>query len=226
MKKKIKEVKKSFKIYLKLFDSLNLILNTMNKLVKNTKLEKYKLRKEQSMPDYGNSLIKIRNKHNSLNQNQQNYRKKASKQGDKNKYIETNSVSIGFLDSIKIVVWNKRKYFFRLCDYVSKIILMNQVVYILNHNLKNLLENFQFFGKKLLKIKTHIKILENMKFEIKKKSPLLLYNNIIVKFIKFQKDFCNKNVKLKDYSMGKILEEINQIEHTENDHDIILLKNM
>jgi hypothetical protein len=125
MKKKLKQVKKSFKVYEKLYGSLNLILNTMNNLVKNTKIQKYKLKKQQSMPEYSNSLIKIRNKHCEVSD--KDYLRKASKEGREKNFIATNSISIGFLDSIKIVVWNKRKYFYRLVDYVSKIVIMNQV---------------------------------------------------------------------------------------------------
>jgi hypothetical protein len=65
-----------------------------------------------------------------------------------------------------------------------------------------------------------------MKYEIKKKNPLLQYNQLILKFEKKQKDFCNGEIKSSEFTMGMIIDELNQIEHSENDHDIALLKNM
>lgn len=125
--RKEKELGDSLETYSKLESSLAVILEKMNEILENTKIDEEKLKKTRNLADYGGSLIKIRN--NNLKQVDKNkqFLRQASKEGEQKQFLETNAVSEGFLGSMKKIIWNKRKYFFRLVDYVSKIVIMNQV---------------------------------------------------------------------------------------------------
>lgn len=125
--KKEEQIGRSLETYFKLENALKVILVKMNEILENTKTDKRKLQKEQNLPSYGSSTIKIRSKNlRKIEQNKQ-FMRQASKGGQEQKFIDTNAVSFGFLNSMNGIIWNNRKYFFRLVDYVSKMVIINQV---------------------------------------------------------------------------------------------------
>lgn len=125
--KKEEQIGRSLETYFKLENALKVILVKMNEILENTKTDKRKLQKEQNLPSYASSTIKIRSKNlRKVEQNKQ-FMRQASKGGQEQKFIDTNAVSFGFLNSMNWIIWNNRKYFFRLVDYVSKMVIINQV---------------------------------------------------------------------------------------------------
>jgi molecular chaperone GrpE (heat shock protein) len=128
LKRKIEQAKKSDKVYFDLYESLDSILQKMNNIVSKNNKEKIKLQEEQKLPKYGNSMIKLNNKHLGIGQETKNYLRQGSKDGPKNNFIETNSVSINFLDSMKSMILYKRKYFIRMVDIALKTRFINKVI--------------------------------------------------------------------------------------------------
>lgn len=88
------------------------------------------------------------------------------------------------------------------------------------------MENFEGLDKNVRFVFSQISNLKKMKFQIKSKSSLHEYNNLINEFEEFQHKFCKGKVKVHDFSIEYIVQRLNQIEHSEDEEDIYLLKNL
>ena len=133
LKKKMKEANRSLKVYDDLYISLESILKTMSSMLVKNKREKIELVQERTLPKYGASMIKINNKHLGIDRHEKSLLRQGSKEGPYSNNIETNMVSIRFLDSMQILIDCQRKYFIRMVDNVIKIRMINRV------------SNFSFF---------------------------------------------------------------------------------
>lgn len=65
-----------------------------------------------------------------------------------------------------------------------------------------------------------------MKFEIKCECPLQTFHNLLVKLEKLQINFCKGKTAHSEFSVGAIVDDLNQIEHETKDQDLLTLKHL
>lgn len=119
---KRRQVRESQAVYSQLQEFVGQMLRSTNQLLTKSKQEALRLTGASSGRDNPN-LYRIDKRQMSTNRNSQ----VGSRQQQSARVVSTNTISVRFLDSVLSLVWLKRKYFFRLADYVHKICILNRV---------------------------------------------------------------------------------------------------
>lgn len=91
-------------------------------------------------------------------------------------------------------------------------------------NQQNLLDNLEQLVRTVTKLRVQIGELGSMSFTVKKSGPLQTIHDLVLKFQESDSQIATARGGASDLGVGAIVEELNQISHTEQDQGILVLK--